>query len=142
MRKLFVPVDSSDNALRALEHAIRLAKENGPIELIVATAHEAAFDNPRTLAYLPKEKLERILKEHSESILSPAIEIATSAGVTFTTEILTGPVPQAIVKRAEELDCDGIVMGTRGMGAIGNLLMGSVATKVIHLTKLPVTLVK
>jgi nucleotide-binding universal stress UspA family protein len=38
--------------------------------------------------------------------------------------------------------CDGIVMGTRGMSAVGNLVMGSVATKVIHLTKLPVTLVK
>ena len=47
-----------------------------------------------------------------------------------------------IVKRPEELNCDGIVMGTRGMGAIGNLVMGSVATKVVHLTKLPVTLVK
>jgi nucleotide-binding universal stress UspA family protein len=34
------------------------------------------------------------------------------------------------------------VMGTRGMSAIGNLVAGSVATKVIHLTKLPVTLVK
>jgi nucleotide-binding universal stress UspA family protein len=33
-------------------------------------------------------------------------------------------------------------MGTRGMGAIGNLVLGSVATKVIHLTEVPVTLVK
>jgi nucleotide-binding universal stress UspA family protein len=142
MRKLLVPVDSSDNAMRALEYAIGLAKENGPIELHIVTAHEAAFDNPRTLAYLPTEKLERLLQEHSESILSPAIEKAEAAGVTFTSEILVGPVPQAIVKRAEKLRCDSIVMGTRGMGAIGNLLMGSVATKVIHLTKLPVTLVK
>ncbi len=142
MRKLLVPVDSSDNAMRALEYAIGLAKENGPIELHIVTAHEAAFDNPRTLAYLPKESLERLLQEHSESILGPAIEKAEAAGVTFTSEILVGPVPQAVVKRAEELGCDSIVMGTRGMGAIGSLLMGSVATKVIHLTKLPVTLVK
>ncbi len=62
--------------------------------------------------------------------------------MTFTSEILVGSVAQAIVKRGEDLGCDGIVMGTRGMGAIGNLAMGSVATKVIHLTKLPVTLVK
>lgn len=47
-----------------------------------------------------------------------------------------------IVKRAEELGCDGIVMGTQGRGAIGSLLMGSVAIKVVHLTRLPVTLVK
>ena len=33
-------------------------------------------------------------------------------------------------------------MGTRGMGAMGNLILGSVATKVIHLVDVPVTLVK
>ena len=47
-----------------------------------------------------------------------------------------------LAKRAEELGCDEIIMGTRGMGAIGNLVMGSVATKVVHLAGIPVTLVK
>jgi len=47
-----------------------------------------------------------------------------------------------IVKRAEELGCDGIIMGTQGRGTLGSLFMGSVAVKVVHLTKLPVTLVK
>ncbi|MFN5167526.1 MAG: universal stress protein [Pseudomonadota bacterium] len=37
---------------------------------------------------------------------------------------------------------DGIVMGSRGMGALGNLAFGSVATKVVHLADVPVTLVK
>lgn len=97
---------------------------------------------PRTLAYLPIEKLERILKEHSEGVLLPAIEAATAAGVKFTSEILTGVISKVIVERAESLPCDAIVMGTRGMGAIGNLVLGSIATKVSHLTKLPVTLVK
>lgn len=142
MRKLLVPVDNSENALRALRYAIRLAKQNSPVELVIVTAHEAAFDNPRTLAYQPKEKLEKMLQEHSEDMLRPAAEEAKAANVTFTSEILVGSVPHVIVKRAEDLGCDGIVMGTRGMGAIGNLVMGSVATKVIHLTKLPVTLVK
>lgn len=37
---------------------------------------------------------------------------------------------------------DVIVMGTRGMGALGNLALGSTATKVVHLADVPVTLVK
>jgi nucleotide-binding universal stress UspA family protein len=74
--------------------------------------------------------------------LRPAIETAKKAGLTFTSEILIGDVAKSIVSCAEASGCCAIVMGTRGMSAIGNLVMGSVATKVIHLTKLPVTLVK
>ena len=40
MHKLLVPVDGSDNAMRALEYTIRLAKEYGPIELVILYAHE------------------------------------------------------------------------------------------------------
>jgi nucleotide-binding universal stress UspA family protein len=56
--------------------------------------------------------------------------------------VLVGHIGQTIARRADELGCDGIVMGTSGRGALGNLLLGSVATKVIHHAKVPVTLVK
>ena len=80
--------------------------------------------------------------DKGEAVLKPAIERAAQAGVRFTSEILIGNVAHEIVERAQKGGCDGIVMGTRGMGALGNLVLGSVATKVVHLTKLPVTLVK
>lgn len=60
----------------------------------------------------------------------------------FTTEILIGDVTNSIDRYADEKGCEAIVMGTRGMGAIGNLVTGSVAIKVIHLTRLSVTLIK
>jgi nucleotide-binding universal stress UspA family protein len=142
MHKLLVPVDSSKNSLRALQFAIGTANACDSFELHIVTAHEASGDNPRILAYVPLDKLEKSLKEHSEALLQPAIEMATAAGVKFTTEVLVGPVPKVIVERAEGLGCRAIVMGTRGMGMISSLVLGSVATKVIHLTKLPVTLVK
>lgn len=142
MHKLLIPVDSSDCAGRALQHAIRLAKECGPIELLIVTSHEPADASPRALAYTSLEQAEKILKDHSDAILRPAIEAATSAGVRVASEIVVGDIAQSIVSCAETRGCDGIVMGTRGMGAIGNLVMGSIATKVIHLTTLPVTLVK
>jgi len=91
---------------------------------------------------LPEEKAKELQRKHSEDILRPAIEKAKEAGVTFASQVLIGNIPKSIVSCAETLACDGIVMGTRGMSAIGNLVMGSVATKVIYLTKLPVTLVK
>lgn len=142
MHKLLVPVDSSDSAMRALEHAIRLAEETGPMELVIVYAHEPPIIYGEIAMYLPEEKAKEMLREHSEDILRPAIEKAKAAGVAFTSQVLIGDIPKSIVSCAETLACDGIVMGTRGMSAVGNLVMGSVATKVIHLTKLPVTLVK
>jgi nucleotide-binding universal stress UspA family protein len=142
MHKLLVPFDSSDNAMRALEHAVQLAKENGPMELVIVYAHQPPIIYGEISLYLSEEKATELQRKHSEDILRPAIEKAKEAGVTFTTQILIGDIPESIVSCAETVGCDAIVMGTRGMSAIGNLVMGSVATKVIHLTKLPVTLVK
>lgn len=142
MHKLLVPVDSSDSAMRALEHAIRLAKESGAMELVIVYAHEPPLIYGEIAMYLPEEKAKEMLREHDEDILRPAIEKAKAAGVTFTSQVLIGDIAKTIVSCAETSACDGIVMGTRGMSAISNLVMGSVATKVIHLTKLPVTLVK
>jgi nucleotide-binding universal stress UspA family protein len=142
MHKLLVPVDGSENAMRALEYATRLAKEHGPMELVIVYAHEPPLIYGEVAMYLPEEKAKEMLREHSEDILRPAIEKAKAAGVTFTSQVLIGDIAKSIVSFAETSGCDGIVMGTRGMSAISNLVMGSVATKVIHLTKLPVTLVK
>jgi nucleotide-binding universal stress UspA family protein len=142
MRKLLVPIDSSDNALRALQHAIRLAKEAKSLELHIVNAHEPPFVYGEIAVYMTEEKARALQRRHSEDILRPAIEMAKKAEVPFKTDILIGDVAKALVEYAEQQGCEAIVMGTRGMGAIGNLVMGSVATKVIHLTKLPVTLVK
>jgi nucleotide-binding universal stress UspA family protein len=142
MRKLLVPIDSSDNANRALQYAICLAKEIGSIELHIVNAHEPPFVYGEAAVNMTEEKARGLQKRHSEDILRAAAELAKAAGVPFTTEVLIGDVPRLLAKYAQDKGCEGIVMGTRGMGAIGNLVMGSVATKVIHLTKLPVTLVK
>jgi nucleotide-binding universal stress UspA family protein len=142
MHKLLVPFDGSSTAMRALEYAIKLANEHGPMELVIAYAHEPPLIYGEIAVYLPEDKAEELQLKHSEDVLRPAIEKAKRAGVPFATEVLIGDIPKSIVSCAEALACDGIVMGTRGMSAIGNLVMGAVATKVVHLTKLPVTLVK
>ena len=56
--------------------------------------------------------------------------------------LVIGDPATAIVKLARRLNCDLIVMGTRGMGKVAGLVLGSVATKVVHLADAPVTLVK
>jgi nucleotide-binding universal stress UspA family protein len=142
MRKILVPVDGSENALRALSYALKLAKENKAIALHLITVHQEPVIYGEIQVYVSREKMEELQRNHSMDILQPAVDAAKAAGVSYTSEILVGDTASMVVKRADELNGDGIVMGTRGMSAVGNLVMGSVATKVVHLTKLPVTLIK
>jgi len=51
-------------------------------------------------------------------------------------------VAETIAEFAVSCGCDQIVMGTRGMGSLEGLLLGSITTKVLHLVRVPVTLVK
>jgi nucleotide-binding universal stress UspA family protein len=139
MHKFLVPFDGSECAQRALDYAIKLARENGPASLAV---HPEPVVYGEIQVYVSKEKMDELQRKHSEDILRPALEAAIKAGVAHTSEILAGDAAPVIVHCAEERGCDSIVMGTHGRGAIGALMMGSVATKVVHLSKVPVTLVK
>ena len=142
MHKLLVPVDGSENAYRALRYALDVAKNNRSVELHLLTVHPEPVIYGEIEVYVSKERYEELQKQHSMDILQPALDAAKAAGVSYQSEIVVGETAPRIVARAEELSCAGIVMGTRGMSAIGNLVMGSVATKVVHLTRLPVTLIK
>ena len=106
------------------------------------TAHEEPIVFGEVAVYVSRERLAELQRKQSEGPLSMAVQVLEAAGVAHSREILEGSIAHAIARRADELGCDGIVMGTRGMTALGGLLMGSVATRVIHLANVPVTLVK
>lgn len=142
MRKLMVPVDGSDKALRALGYAIKLAQEHGSTKIHVVTAHDEPDIYGEIAVYVPREKMADLQQRIGQSRLGPAEQILKDAGVPYEAEILIGDTATMIALRADELGCEAIVMATRGMTAIGGLVMGSIATKVVHAANVPVTLVK
>jgi len=142
MYKILLPTDGSENALRAVHYAVSLARDHRAAALHLVTVQTDPIRYGEIAVYLDQEKLARALREQSETLLKPAEEVLRSAAVSYDKEILVGDVAPSIVRCAEELGCRVIVMGTRGMGALPNLMLGSVTTKVVHLTKLPVTLIK
>jgi nucleotide-binding universal stress UspA family protein len=80
--------------------------------------------------------------KNGTKLLEGPIATLKSAGVMNESTVLIGDPASAIAEYVHDKGCDAVIMGTRGLGAIGGLLMGSVARKVIHLVKVPVTLVK
>ena len=63
-------------------------------------------------------------------------------GIKAKSEWQVGPVGETIAKFADEGKFDLLIMGSHGYGALGNLVMGSVATQVLANSKVPVLLVR
>lgn len=144
MKKLLVAVDGSGAAQRALAQAIALARASPDASIHLVHAHEEPDVYGEIAVYVPRPKMEELQRTHSEAVLAAAEAAAElkDSGVRYTKEVLTGPIGQTIARHAESLGCDAIVMGRHGKSTIGDLFMGSVAMKVVHLTRLPVLLVR
>ena len=74
--------------------------------------------------------------------LREAVAACREAGVAYETRSERGAVAATIDRVAREERVEHIIMGTRGLGGVRGLLLGSVATQLLHLTEVPVTLVK
>jgi len=142
MNKILIPVDGSNASLRALKAAVALAKLSPNSSLHLVHVHEEPLIYGEIAVYVPREKMETLQRAHSDGILDIAEAELRDSGVRHTREVLSGPIAQTIAAHAERLGCDAIVMGRHGKTALGDLLMGSVAMKVLHATKLPVMLVR
>lgn len=142
MKKFLVAIDGSNASLRALAAAAALARHAPGASLHLVHCHEAPDVYGELAIYVPRAKMAKLQRAHSEDILKRAEAKLRGARVRHTSEILTGPVARTIAARAEKLKCDAIVMGRHGDTTLGDVLMGSVAQKVLHASKLPVLLVR
>lgn len=141
MNAILVPVDGSKSALRATDHAIAQAKRfRAQVHLLNVQLLPDTFRTVRE--YLAVAPNREHTTKRAEAILKPALARLRRARVPHHAHIIYGDVAPAIVRAASRLKCDSIIMGTRGLGAVGSLLLGSIASKVIHFAKTPVTLIK
>ena len=141
MRKALVPVDGSPNSDRAVRHVITLAGTCPSMDVLLINV-QPEIDDVLVRRFLKKEEIEAMLESKGGDALQSARALLDAAGIRYTPQVLIGPVAETIARAALEHNCDGIVMGTRGLGAVAGILLGSVATKVIHLADVPVTLIK
>lgn len=139
--KVLLPVDGSDGSARAARHVARFAAMAKDLGVHVVNI-QSRGDDWMVRRMITPEELVKMEGDWAESAMAPAREILKAAGVACTEHVEQGEVAPTIARLAESLGCDQIVMGTRGHSALGDLLLGSVAVKVLHLTKIPVTLVK
>jgi nucleotide-binding universal stress UspA family protein len=138
VKKVLIPVDGSPSSLRALKFAARKYSRSGSTTLLVLTVQERLPASRRVPRAMIAEHQSRL----AEAALKPAREVLKDFDVDVDCYSRIGDPATTIVSFATRTRCSEIVMGTRGRGRVSGLVMGSVAMKVVHLSKIPVMLVK
>jgi nucleotide-binding universal stress UspA family protein len=139
-KNILVPVDGSDHALRALDVACDLAQKYGAT-LRLVHAYPPLFTDV-TMSEANIEAIIALRTQAGDAILQHARERAQVCVSDITTELREAPDAEAILEEAETHNCDLIVMGTRGLGRLAGLLLGSVSQKVVQHARCPVLLVR
>ena len=137
--KILVAVDGSKPSLKAVQLLIDHCdwyRQSPEVELLAVH-----LPVPK-VGHLNKAQLERYYQEEGEGMLKAAKKKLDAAGIAYQARVLVGPVAETLVKHARDKRCELIYIGTRGMSELGKALVGSTATKVLHISDVPVLLVK
>lgn len=141
MLKFLLPVDGSDTSNRAVAAFINLInwyKETPEIHLL-----NVQFPlRGNVPMFIDKESIDLYYQEEGRKELRAAGELLDHAGIAYRFHIVAGTPADMIVRYAEEMSFDQIIIGPRGLGAVRGILLGSVASKIMHLSTVPVLLLK
>ena len=142
MLRVLLPVDGSESATRATQELIKTFgwyKEQPTVDLLAV--HLPVHRFPNMSVVISNEMIERYYAEECEDMLAPSKKALDAAGVKYTAHTLVGAIAESIVEQAKQSGSDMIYMGTRGMTALSNMVLGSVTTRVLHLAHIPVVLI-
>lgn len=136
--KIAVAIDGSDYAFRAAEHAITLATHfpKSELEIIFVKDYSKAKDE-----YLTTQSVES-LELKREKKIQPIIELATEANIETKTIILKGKPSYEIIQYVNDNNIEHLVLGSRGLNTLQEMILGSVSHKVMKHVNCPVTIVK
>lgn len=133
--------DGSKASEEAIKHAIKLLERNpeGKLTVVHAT-YRPPLAVEGLVGYVPPDYREQ-LKEYDDAIVQKA-KVLTAMLPHAEVVVTNGNPALSILEIAEKRSCDLIVMGSRGLGAIKELVLGSVSHHVVQHSRIPVLIVK
>ena len=139
LRRILIPVDGSDHANKALEFGATLAKQYDAEVHILHVVQKTEI--PKGIKdYIEGENITESpdfvhLELVGNKIVEMAMETAKERGIGNIVDVLIeGDPAETIIKYAKTHEMDMVIIGRRGLGKFQELLLGSVSSKVCHLT--------
>jgi nucleotide-binding universal stress UspA family protein len=134
IKRILIPTDGSDSALVAAEYGLELGQSTNAL---VFAIHVFDLNSISSIEY-PNE--EQYIQKISEGYVNKIVEMGEKIGVKVEPLISSGDPAIGIIDISQNYDL--IVMGTLGRTGLSHAILGSVAEKVVRLSKCPVLVVK
>lgn len=144
-KTIVVPADGSENSKRALQHAVSIAERNKAQLVVVHVANIVSaisnFDQTPISGGYVSEQIAEDMEETGKEILNDVVK-EVPADVTVKSVFEVGSPGPAVLAVAKKFNADLIVMGSRGLGPLKGLFMGSVSSYVTSHSTCPVLVAK
>jgi len=141
MSGIVVGIDGSHNASHALEWAMtEAALRKAPLSVVTVNPVTASYwtGNPVTVP-ADEERIVKVRKLAEDAVAAVAAKLGTDQPASVTITAVHGFPAKSLLDASE--DCDLLVVGTRGGGGFGSLVLGSVSSQVVHHAQCPVLVV-
>ncbi|MGE3333695.1 MAG: universal stress protein [Rhodospirillaceae bacterium] len=139
MARILVGIDGSKGALKALDYVVGRKRRGEDIETLLL------YVQPLIKAHGPimtQAMVKNFQSAEREKVLSAPGLITRVNFLRAEVYSQTGDPAESIIAFAKKSKCSEIVMGSRGLGRLSGLILGSVVSKVVQLAKVPVVVVR
>ena len=146
-KRIFVAIDGSSTANRALDEAITMAQAFKASICIIFVADEAdLMQHGMGLgSFIDVEKIKTEIRSGANKMLGDAVSRATAAGCQAEQLLIESSnrrVAESIADAAQSWGADLMVVGSHGGSGIGRLLVGSVAEKLVRISQISLLIVR
>jgi len=140
--KILIPVDGSANADRAVEYVIHYSDKlkDVPKIYLLNVQWKLALGNVKL--FIDQTTVNEYYREQGAAALAQARAKLDSAKFAYNYHISIGSPAEAVVRYSQEEQIDQIVMSAQGQETLSNFLLGSTASKIVQMARIPVLLVK
>ena len=140
--RMLIPVDGSEASLRAVDHAIAAADlYAGGLDIHLLNVQFPILSG-NVRAFISEQKMEEYYHDEGSKAIGEAKRRLDAAGVSCHAHIGVGNVAETILRYARENSCEQICLSASGMGTLSGILLGSVASKLLHISEIPLLVVR
>ena len=138
--RILVPTDGSEPSQRAAQYVLMLAARGLLVDVHLLNVQPALRGGAASM--VSQNDLECYHRDEGMKLLADSLRLIQTAGLIPHAHVGVGAPGETILAFARRLQCEQIVMGSRGHATVRKLLLGSVALHVVNMADIPVTLVR